>query len=380
MRFHIVRSILTILLPVLIGVALFELACRIADIDFNPNPNWRFNPILGWTQDPGKTYDIVIDGASVRVEFNRMGFRDDEHPRPKPPGTRRIVVIGDSFSEAVQVNLEETYFRRLEALLNRSGPDRWEIINLGVGDFGTAQEWLALQNFGYQFDPDFVLLEIYPLNDICNNSIRLAGLCKSQNDEYRPYYVSGDDRLRLTWVDPGREWLRSHLVAFGALEKAWLIGRKHYCEADPDQLHRDRYTALGLPDDPLLLTYAADDDQPPQVAQGWRITESILRAMDRELDARGIRWMAFTIPFEWFVADRWHRFSRSHRPIPLRRDYADERIRRLCDSLGTPFLSLLPVFDAHPDIFFPARGGHLNPPSHELVAEALLKKMHEAGW
>ena len=374
------RTLLALLAPLILGVALFEMLCRIGDVDFNPNPNWRFHPVLGWTQEPSKVYDIVIDGESVRIEFNRMGFRDVDHPIPKPPDTRRIVVIGDSFSEAVQVNLGEIYFRRLQGLLNRESSQKWEIINLGVGDFGTAQEWLALQHYGYQFDPDFVILEVYPLNDICNNCIELAGACRSQNDDYRPYFVPTGDGLRLTWADPERQWLRRHLVSFGLLEKAWLIGWDRFRKISPDGLHRQRYTALGLPGDPLLLTFADDADQPPIVARGWRTTESIIRNMDRELDAKGIRWMAFSIPFEWFVADHWQTFSHSRRPIPLIRDYAETRLDRLCAGLGAPFLALLPIFDQHPDVFFPSRGGHLNPPSHELVAEALLRKVEESGW
>jgi hypothetical protein len=373
-------TVLTLIIPVLLGVALFEVVCRVVDVDFNPNPNWRFHRLLGWSQEPAKVYDITIDGESVRIEFNRMGFRDVDHPIPKPRGTRRIVIIGDSFSEAAQVNLGETYFRRLQGLLNGRTSQRWEIINLGVGDFGTAQEWLALQHYGYQFDPDFVILEVYPLNDICNNCIDLAGVCKSQNDDYRPYLVPDGDELRLTWADPEREWLRTHLVSFGVLEKAWLLGWSRFRDLSPDELHRRRYTAMGLPGDPLLLTFASDADQPPVVARGWQTTESIIRGVDRELDAKGIRWMAFAIPFEWFVADHWTAFNRSHRRIPLIRDYAEARLGRLCERLGAPFLPLLPVFDQHPDIFFPSRGGHLNPPSHELVAEALLEKMEEAGW
>ncbi len=371
---------LALLAPVLIGIVLFEALCRIGDVDFNPSPNWRFHPALGWTQERSQVYDIVIDGAPVRVEFNRMGFRDVQHPLAKPPGTRRIVVIGDSFSEAIQVNLEETYFRRLQTLLNQTGSTRWEIINLGVGDFGTAQEWMALQRYGYQFDPDFVILEIYPLNDICNNSLDLAGVCKSQNDDYRPYLVPSGSRLETTWADPTRQWLRSHLVSFGLLEKAWLRGWNRLSRTDPETLQRRRYTALGLEEDPLLLTFAADRDQPPVVSRAWTTTESIIRGMDRELDERGIPWMAFVIPFEWFVADRWETFSRTRRPVSLVRDYAERRLGKLCTQLGVPSLMLLPVFDRHSDIFFPSRGGHLNPASHALLAEALRDKMRQEGW
>ena len=38
--------------------------------------------------------------------------------QPEHEGVRRAVVLGDSFSEAVHVNLAETYWHRLESLLS----------------------------------------------------------------------------------------------------------------------------------------------------------------------------------------------------------------------------------------------------------------------
>ena len=103
----------------LIGAALFEVAFRAAKLDFNLSPNWKYHPVLGWSQVPGATYDVVLEGRRIRVSFNSAGFRDIEHEKAKPPGVKRLVVIGDSFSEAVQVNLDETFHRRLEGLLNQ---------------------------------------------------------------------------------------------------------------------------------------------------------------------------------------------------------------------------------------------------------------------
>ena len=61
---------------------------------------------LGWTQEISKQYDYEVEGRTVRVSFNAAGFRDVEHALAKSVGTKRLVVIGDSFSEAIQVNLD----------------------------------------------------------------------------------------------------------------------------------------------------------------------------------------------------------------------------------------------------------------------------------
>jgi hypothetical protein len=193
-------SLLTLTMAML-GVALFEGFVRLLQFDFNLSPYWKYHPVLGWTQVPNAVFDLEESGEKLHVGFNSLGFRESNHTLVKPAGTKRIVVLGDSFCEVAQVNLEQTFFRRLQHLLNHDlGPAslKWEAINLGVGDFGNAQAFIALEKYGLAFSPDIVLLEVFPLNDICNNSIGLFGLCHSKNDPYRPYYVESNGELALT--------------------------------------------------------------------------------------------------------------------------------------------------------------------------------------
>lgn len=216
LRIRLGISLATLVLVLLV----FERVFRGLDIDFNPNPYWRFHSTLGWAQEISKLYETTLDGEQVRIEFNSMGFRDIDHSVRKPAGTRRIVVVGDSFSEASQINMDETYWHRLGSLINQGSDEHWEVINLGVGDFGNAQEWLALTEYGLDFSPGVVLFQLFPLNDICNNTIELAGLCKSQNESYRPYFVETPEGLEIARIQPLRHCLRSSLVTFGCGRRA----------------------------------------------------------------------------------------------------------------------------------------------------------------
>ena len=49
----------------LVSVALFEGAVRAACIDSNQSPNWRYHPVLGWSQVSTGSYDIVVDGTQL---------------------------------------------------------------------------------------------------------------------------------------------------------------------------------------------------------------------------------------------------------------------------------------------------------------------------
>lgn len=366
-------------ISLLIGLLLVEVAWRVLDVDYNPNPNWRYHPVLGWTQEPGKSYDVVIDGAEVRVEFNSLGFRDIERPLPKPGGTRRIAVVGDSFSEAIQVNLEETFFRVLEDGLNRRGGARWEVLNFGVGDFGNAQALLALEHFALDFDPDVVLFQIFPLNDICNNTLELAGLCKSENDLYRPYLVTNGDVLEETRAAPLRDTLRRWSVSFGLLERTWYQLEKRRHGLDSDRLHRLRYESRGIPGDPLLYAFVPEERQVEPMRSGWILTERILLEVDRLLKSRGIPWLAVIVPFEAQVSLDWERFAAAHAELGMAKDYPERRLQRLFDAAGVPCIALLDDFARRPEHFFPTRGGHLNPAAHRMAGEIILQRLLSEG-
>jgi hypothetical protein len=353
---------------------------------FQVNRVYRFHPSLGWTQVPGRkhTYPTRVFGEPVRTEINQLGFRDLEHELDKPPGTKRIVLIGDSFSEAVQVNMEQTFYRILEKDLGSSG-DRWEVINLGVGDFGQAQEYLALQEYGWQFDPDVVILQIYAMNDVSNNSVQMADLLMTVDDPFRPYFdVSSSGRLVPTALHPWRFWLRKHLVSFRIFEAEFAM-------ADPNErvakrpedvlpLLRER----GLPEAfTPLFSFLEEEHQPVGVREGWRIMDAIIAQIDAECRQRKVRFMGFLVPGENQIEHPragWAGLLAKHPQLPLVKDYPERRLRRFFDDKGIPFVTLLETFNRHPTEVFPYRGGHLTPAAHRLTAMRLAEELRRQGW
>ena len=157
--------LLLVLASTLLVVFAVELVLRASGVTSSPRLSWRYHRDLGWVQDPGHSYEYVVAGEPVRVEYNSLGFRDTEHSIVKPKGHKRVVVIGDSFTAAVEVNFEDTFGSVLSSLLNEGSREKWEVINLGVEDFGTAQERLALDLYGLAYEPDVVVHQIFPLDD-----------------------------------------------------------------------------------------------------------------------------------------------------------------------------------------------------------------------
>ena len=86
---------------------------------------------------------------------------------PKPPGERRVVVLGDSLVLAVQVPREATFCARLEARLNAGAPAgvRYRVINAGVQGYGPVEELLFYRRVASRFDADLVLVATFVAND-----------------------------------------------------------------------------------------------------------------------------------------------------------------------------------------------------------------------
>ena len=81
-----------------------------------------------------------------------VGFRDIEHTVRKEDWVYRIVVLGDSMTLSLTVDLEQTYPKVLERLLNESELGmRFEVFNLGMWSFGAGQEYLSLKHYGLRY-------------------------------------------------------------------------------------------------------------------------------------------------------------------------------------------------------------------------------------
>ena len=374
------RNLLLLCGSLLVAVALFEIGVRLSGLDYNLSPNWRYHPVLGWSQVPNGSYDVAVEGRPVHVSFNALGFRDVDHQVAKPAGVKRIVVIGDSFCEAIQVNLEETFQKQLERLLNADSSARWEVINLGVGDFGTAQAWIALNEYGLAYRPDVVIQQIFPLNDICNNALGLYSLCRSHNDRYRPYFVEEGGGLKQTSGAPLLAWLRRHVVTYQVLEywKVKLVDPDPHSPRDPGRLRRmARAGFTGL--DPLLYTFVPAAEQPEAVAQGWRVTELLTERIVSATRERGMAYLGMVVPFETVLLPEWEAFAAAQPAPRMQPRYAEQRLDSLFNRLGVPSVMLYDEFQPYLTEVLPFVGGHLNVAGHRRAAEALYRRLVEAG-
>ena len=109
---------------------------------------------------------LDVDLGSFTLRTSSLGLRGPEVEVPKPPGTFRILVLGDSVAFGWGVDDEVSFLRRWEQELRaRGGGRRWEVVNTGHPMYDTTQELALLREVGLALEPDLVLL-VYVVNDV----------------------------------------------------------------------------------------------------------------------------------------------------------------------------------------------------------------------
>jgi lysophospholipase L1-like esterase len=94
---------------------------------------------------------------------NAHGLRDRDRPA-KRPGTKRVLVIGDSYTWGYAIAEEEAYPQVAERLLAQQGRVDIEVINGGIPDYNSRQERQLLEKLMPVYQPDAVYLA-YVVND-----------------------------------------------------------------------------------------------------------------------------------------------------------------------------------------------------------------------
>jgi lysophospholipase L1-like esterase len=122
---------------------------------------------LGWrhTKNVKKIFQNEF-GEKILVVADEYGHRGIGHPQRRVPGRFRILALGDSFTEGVQVGEADVFTAQME-----DADPHLEVVNAGVGGYGTVQEYLYLTREGIQFRPDLVLLMFFG-NDLTDNLLR----------------------------------------------------------------------------------------------------------------------------------------------------------------------------------------------------------------
>jgi hypothetical protein len=328
-------------LGALLSLAVLELWMRLQPrrlfAEFDETLGFRLEPLA---EGEYRGVSLLADNPHIRtpVKINSLGIRGPERALAKPPGVRRLVVLGDSFVVALETPYEATLTALLEARAAGARAAPVEAIALGMTSYGQAQEWLWLARTGVPLSPDVVLLLVHLGNDVEDNYMPFG------TGSSRPYYDLVDGALvQVGWPDRTARWkyaVAKHLRSFIVLREIGL--RIGFVKR-----------AAGRAG---LLNFAAEKRIDPELAdkqqRGWALTLALIREIVRTTEAAG------ALPL---VA--WHgTFPTGTEQTP------EQALAAFCAAERLECLDLNAALAGRTELFVPD-DEHWNARGHERVAE-----------
>jgi hypothetical protein len=367
-----------------------EISLRVAGMHFDAQL-YCPNRGRGWGLRPGANGFVSIETPQI-VRINSNGFHDEERDHEKPANTIRIAVLGNSWTEALQVPLEKMYTSVLQEKLNGNScfaEKRVEVLNFGVAGYSTGQELLTLQQEVWNYHPDVVLLAFYPARDIANN---VRELNNAADPERSPYFVDRggqlvlDDSFRsLPALQPRQIALQNagyrfnqHIQVLQAVNALQRFGKLRVAMAAA----RQRAENFGM-DNLEYAIYAPPSL--PAMQTAWHVTEGLLLAMRDEVAAHGAKFRVVMLATRPQVIPDPAKRAEVMRKLGVSDlSYADHRIQEFGAKAGIAVIHLAPPLSAYAEEHqvyingFNTKNwgaGHWNETGHRLAAEAIANDL-----
>lgn len=168
---HILWNFGILLISVLVCLIIGELAARVVSNIHSTSKLPEEPPCAIWTELERRYVSnwrgiCLAYGRKFKVSTNSMGLRERELPFEKENKLLKLLFLGDSITFGGGVDVDATFVRTVENLLNsHSSGRRFLTINAGVAAASTIQEITLLRDVGLKYHPDIVVLDFF-LNDI----------------------------------------------------------------------------------------------------------------------------------------------------------------------------------------------------------------------
>lgn len=254
-----------------------------------------------FTHNPGGHGDYIVkqrDAPSlvVPLSISSQGLREDRLYGPKAPDEIRVLLLGDSFTEGYGVLVDEMISRRIEARIGDSIPGkRVVVINGGVAGYAPWQSRMFLEEVCLAFEPDIVLHQIFPTNDI-DGMLDREDIALEAFDVSRVWDVWNSKQWQLPLMRFDRvvqrysalyaQWLR---YTGGKKRINYYLRRTRFFPQRP--LPRTSGRSSRVPYiEPLLV------EQYPELAEAWRLLLASVGDCREICQSRGIAYGVYVVP------------------------------------------------------------------------------------
>lgn len=307
----------------------------------HPRYLYRISNTLGYEYTPNFQGIFKTDfNFNTKIKINSKGLRDYEYSYDKSSNVFRILVLGDSFTAGLQVQMEDTYPKALERLLNNKNHEnyRYEVINSGVSGYNTIQEFQFLKEKGIKFKADLIIIGFCMSNDVEDNYF---GNTITVTDGWLTHRVKKDINYLFVNI---KTFIRRHSKLYCLITnkiKESLVLKKMLIKMN-----------VVVPD---LLPYKLglySKNMPEEIKKEWEFTRRILRDMKRFADDNSIKLLVVTVPDQFQTEEfRWRLIMKQYKLIPEDYDIDNPQktLIEICNKEGIMALDLTDSFRKYAD-------------------------------
>ncbi|MEE9271306.1 MAG: SGNH/GDSL hydrolase family protein [Candidatus Krumholzibacteria bacterium] len=339
---------------------------------FGARKSWSEpDALLGWRFTPNRTYwDARENDHAITGRINSFGWRDRARSLAKPRDTYRIAVIGDSFVEAFQVELDSTFPAIIERQLNERSGQRIEVLNFGRSGMTQTEELLLLSEVA-GYSPDLVVVFFVPVNDVSEVSV------ETSDTALRPFYeISPGGELALnTRFTESREYtikaavnqLKQHSALVSLVNQRYNLFRRHRRR---NHIRAGQESGRGIGGALSLCTSTPD----AVYARNYKLNKRLIGEMAGYCRTNGMRFMLVCADWVYKTED----LARYAKIDPtFEAGYFEHDLENYASALGIDYAGLQTPFErAYKARGTPLHWQHWNYDGHRLVAAELAARMN----
>ena len=313
-------------------------------------------------------------GDYVQRRSNAWGFPDVEHSVARAPNVLRVGFFGDSYTEALQVPLQDTFFRvaenemndridELEGAVNRHGEKiaRVECICFGVSGRSTLQSYLECLKQMDQVDLDYVVyvfVENDPLDQI--QSLRASDIVPYPVLSADTFVVdrSFDQRYGYKARQPHRslQYLKAHSLVVSTLEGRLKLLRAYGIKRRVTEAERTGAVGAGG-----RAGMAPSTWPDALVPVGRDLLERVLDRWARDVRRSGRHFIVLRVPREEVLLE----------PLQGQDSWAPE-LHDFCAREGIPLVDPTPFLAERARAGQPMYYDHFTREGHQAFAHAFV--------
>jgi len=375
------ENIITLLFGLVLAFALLEALLRIFPI-YTTNFT-KPNPYFGWSHIENKEGWFLPSGGctgefATYVKINSKGLRDYEHEYSKPENVTRVLILGDSFMEGFQVELNQTFAKRLEALFSNSeNKKEIEIINAGTGGYGTDNELLFYKYEGYKYMPDIVILFFFGGNDPIDNYYRLnlkRSINVNSNNEtleslytQKPFFIIKNGKLILKNFPSSYSKETTTIIKdlFRDCRLCFLIKHLLTKIASSNNINKSME----------VLNKLYDKEYNSEYITAWKITEKLLDEIKDVVEKNNSKFLVVYIPRKEEIGQ-----GRLGNNFYIKK--VQNMFLNICKTNNLTCINLSPYFEkifqtTQQKLYYDC-DGHWNSYGHELAAKIIFKYINNS--